>query len=166
MTERCAQSGVTLIEMLVALSVFALIGLASFAVLDTIVRTDRQSSGRLESLAKIDTVLRIFEADALLARTRPMVTPKAVSFVARDHQVTYAQTSRGVLRRIERPGVDPLEQQLLPPPSTANWRFVTVDAAGVIDPQAAVEFVVQPDGDSAEAVRKLVPVPPALTKRP
>ncbi|WP_299783234.1 type II secretion system protein J [uncultured Roseobacter sp.] len=166
MTHRCGRSGVTLIEMLVALSVFSLIGLASFAVLDTILRTDRQTSGRLAALARIEIALQIFETDVLRAQTRPTISAEQLSLATGDGSVSYAQTPGGMMRRIDRTGLDRLEQQLLPPPASAAWRFVTPATSGGPDQRAAIELVIRPEGNSTIAVRKLVPVPPALTEQP
>jgi len=51
---RDQEAGVTLIEMLVALSLFALVGIASFTTLDTILRVRERTDGRLEHLAQLD----------------------------------------------------------------------------------------------------------------
>jgi len=50
MGRRSTQSGVTLIEMLVALSISAMIGLAGFIFLESVTRTEAGVSGRLEQL--------------------------------------------------------------------------------------------------------------------
>ncbi len=60
---RDGQAGFTLIEMLVALALFALVGLASFAVLDTVIRTRERTEGRLEAVAQIDRALILFGRD-------------------------------------------------------------------------------------------------------
>lgn len=160
MTKRGASSGVTLIEMLVALSIFSLIGLASFAVLDTIVRTDRQSKGRLDALARIETAFRLFEVDLLRARGTPSVSPDRVSLLSGDHRVTYAQKPGGVIRIIEREDLDPFEQQVLPAPAMASWHLVAGARDDATGPRDAIEFVLLPEGDREATLRKLVPLPP------
>ena len=42
-----SEAGFTLVEMLVALALFALVGLASFALLETVIRTRDRTEGRL-----------------------------------------------------------------------------------------------------------------------
>jgi general secretion pathway protein J len=65
---RDGQAGFTLIEMLVALALFALVGLASFAVLDTVIRTRERTEGRLEAVAQIDRALILFGRDVAQGR--------------------------------------------------------------------------------------------------
>lgn len=65
---RLATAGVTLVEMLVALVLFALIGAAGFGVLDQILRTQRATEGRLERLAGIQRGLYLLTTDFLQAR--------------------------------------------------------------------------------------------------
>ncbi len=57
------QAGVTLIEVLVALALFSLIGLAGFSMLDNILRVQSGTEGRLERLAQIDRTLVVFTRD-------------------------------------------------------------------------------------------------------
>ncbi len=58
-----SEAGFTLIEMLVALALFALVGLACFAVLDTVIRTRDRTETRLETVAEIDRALILFGRD-------------------------------------------------------------------------------------------------------
>ena len=63
MSARDAEAGITLVEMLVALSLFALVGLASFALLDTVIRTRDRTEGRLDDVAALDRALILFGRD-------------------------------------------------------------------------------------------------------
>ena len=56
-------AGFTLVEMLVALALFAAIGLAGFTVLDTVVRVRGGTEGRLERLGEIDRALALLTLD-------------------------------------------------------------------------------------------------------
>ena len=58
-----SEAGFTLVEMLVALALFALIGLASFAVLDTVIRTRDRTEGRLDAVAALDRALILWSRD-------------------------------------------------------------------------------------------------------
>ena len=62
---RDPQSGVTLIEMLVSLAIFALVGLASFTILDTLLKTRAHTQGRLDLVAEYDRALVVFDQDVL-----------------------------------------------------------------------------------------------------
>lgn len=63
MTQRDSVAGLTLVEMLVALVLFAMVGIASFTTLDTIIRVRDRTEGRLENLAQIDRALQLFSRD-------------------------------------------------------------------------------------------------------
>ncbi len=67
---RQRDAGITLVEMLVALMIFALVALASFTTLDTILRVRERTDGRLEHLAKLDRALQVFGRD--LAQSDPL----------------------------------------------------------------------------------------------
>lgn len=71
-------AGVTLIEMLVALSLFALVGIASFTTLDTILRVRERTDGRLEHLAQLDRALLIFGRDVVQADPRSVTLEDGV----------------------------------------------------------------------------------------
>lgn len=60
---RGAEAGLTLVEMLVALALFALVGLASFGVLDAVIRTRDRTEGRLEAVAALDRALLLWSRD-------------------------------------------------------------------------------------------------------
>lgn len=60
---RRPEAGVTLVEMLVALALFALVGLAAVTVLDTVIRTRDRTEGRLEEVAALDRALILVGRD-------------------------------------------------------------------------------------------------------
>lgn len=164
MTARAGQSGVTLIEMLVALSVFSLIGIASFSVLDTIARTDRQTAGRLEEFSQIDLTLRLFEADVLRASAEYTVDEKVVSLITEDGRINYWHGPDGLYRQIVRPDQPETEQLILPPPYLAHWRIQRPGDANASEETStetvAIEMILIPGNDDSRATRKLVPLTP------
>lgn len=64
---RGTDAGITLVEMLVALAIFALVGVASFTTLDTILNVRNRSEGRLERLAALDRGVQVFSRDVAQA---------------------------------------------------------------------------------------------------
>lgn len=166
MTTRAGQSGVTLIEMLVALSVFSLIGIASFSMLDTVVRTDRQTAGRLEQYSEIDLALRLFEADVLRASPEYNFTEATFSMVTADGRVTYSSGEDGLTRQIKVSDRPDVEQNLMPSPYLARWKLLRPGGANASDKDvaetAAVEMVLVSGNDEARVVRKLVRLTPVL----
>ena len=65
---RTATAGFTLVEMLVALAIFALIGVAGFSMLDQVLRTQRLTDGRLERLAEMQRAMHMITLDFAQAR--------------------------------------------------------------------------------------------------
>ncbi len=61
--DRHGEAGVTLIEVLVSLAIFAVIGIAGLTVLDTVARTGERTDGRLERLAEIDRAFLVIRRD-------------------------------------------------------------------------------------------------------
>lgn len=58
-----SQRGFTFIEMLLATAIFALVGLASVAVLDSVTRSDTASQAALARLQKLQQVMMLLERD-------------------------------------------------------------------------------------------------------
>lgn len=58
-----SQRGFTFIEMLLATAIFALVGLASVAVLDSVTRSDTASQAALARLQKLQQVMMLIERD-------------------------------------------------------------------------------------------------------
>lgn len=65
---RTATAGFTLVEVLVALAIFALIGVAGFSMLDQVLRTQRLTDGRLERLAEMQRAMHMITLDFAQAR--------------------------------------------------------------------------------------------------
>ena len=66
--QRSGTAGFTLVEVLVALAIFALIGVAGFSMLDQVLRTQRQTEGRLERLAEMQRAMHLITLDFSQAR--------------------------------------------------------------------------------------------------
>lgn len=60
---RRAQSGFTLIEMLIALALFSLIGIAGFTLVSGILRVQERTEGRLERLAQLQRAMYLLTFD-------------------------------------------------------------------------------------------------------
>lgn len=66
-----ANSGFTLIEILVAMAIFSLIGLASAGVVSSVIDSNEQSKQRVEQLEVLQRAMLIMERDILQALPRP-----------------------------------------------------------------------------------------------
>lgn len=175
---RDAEAGVTLVEMLVALAIFALVGLASFAVLDAVIRTRDRTEGRLERVAEIDRALFLFGRDLLQGDAGATTLADGVlAFGLRGAGgpavMSYTFVDGVLERRVGGPDGSGPRQRLLP--GLAAARFRGLDASGAWHdawpPEAAegggdeapalvgVEMVLAlAEGEGAPTVRRLVPL--------
>ena len=147
MTARRAPSaGFTLIEVLVALALFALISVAGFTMLDQVLRTQRQTDGRLERLAELQRAMYLVTADFLQARGRSFTTGPADTgaMIAlrrnasdlRDGSLRLSfRVQDGVLLRIVQgnSGSPIAEQPLVKAVTLAEWRFFDAAAGWVAE---------------------------------
>ena len=65
-------AGFTLLEVLVAISIFALVGVASYQVLSTVLQTDSRLSGRSEQLRQINRAFWLIQQDIEHLAQRPV----------------------------------------------------------------------------------------------
>lgn len=178
--KRTPDAGVTLIEMTIALALFALIGSAGFATLDQVLRSQRGTEGRLERLSERQRALHVILTDFEMAESR--------SLQATDVTVSLARTSRdrslnlryhlkdGVLHReiADGEGTALADQAILTNVEGMAWRFLTPEgvwsdvwpndpAQTVTTPRnpRAVELVISLQ-DQAGSLRRVAPLPADL----
>lgn len=182
---RSATAGVTLVEMLVALVLFALIGGAGFGMLDQILRTQSRTEGRLERLARIQRGMYLLTTDFAQARPATLIHEAGdqgpVLAVARSAAETGAgwialtyRLQDGVLLRdvADAAGRQVARQPLLDGVSGIEWQFYDADL-GWVDQwppirQAAV-LAQRPSNpaavaavislDDAQQLRRVAPLP-------
>jgi general secretion pathway protein J len=173
MQARHHEAGITLVEMLVALMIFALVALASFTTLDTILRVRERTDGRLEHLAKLDRALQVFGRD--VAQSDPLEV-KLEDNVLRTTQTTgralrtYLVADQTLQRENRFESADvPLVQSLMGNVSGISfrvlgedreWRDIWPDPAEPM-PAMAVDMVVTlTDGKTLKRLVLLVQVVP------
>ena len=117
MTVRNSQAGVTLIEMLAALSVAAMIGVAGFTFLDSVTTRDAQLTGRLDRLLTQDRAFRVFARDAADARRAVFSENTDLMLVGRGYTLIWqAGDADGLTRRIVWPDGREMSQTVLSEP--------------------------------------------------
>ena len=84
---RNARSGVTLIEMLLALAVSSMIGVAGFVLLEGMTRTDSGVSGALNHLSDQDRAFRLFSMDMAEALEARLTDTGTLELQRLDHLV-------------------------------------------------------------------------------
>ncbi|MES2665535.1 MAG: type II secretion system protein GspJ [Pseudomonadota bacterium] len=127
MTLRNAQSGVTLIEMMVALAIFALIGTAGFSMLDQVLRTQSRTEGRLEALGDLQRGLYLVGLDAAMAEARSVAgSGEAVAFLRSGGVGVRYGLQDGVLRRglTDAQGRGLADQPLIKGVQAVQWRYL------------------------------------------
>lgn len=168
---RDPEAGISLVEMLVALALFALVGLAGFATLDAIIKSRTRTEGRLAEISAIDRTLLLFGRDLQQARpgsvtgdgTTIAIADGALrlSWVWKDRalirqQTDVAQGTEGVVQTL---GPDFALAQLRYLDAGRGWHYRWPDT-GSGDPRLiAVELVLERASTTGQ-IRKIV----ALTK--
>lgn len=127
--KRSSDAGLSLIEVLVSLAIFAIIGIAGLAVLNTVARTGERTDGKLDRLAEIDRAFLVIRRDlAQVAAGNITLDGDVLTFrrAAQDQavNVTYLLENTMLLRRIALPVGAPVDQQLLTQVTMAEWRLM------------------------------------------
>lgn len=172
-------SGMTLVEVLVALAVFAVIGTAAFAMLDQTLRSERLAGARLARLVEIQRTMRVLSIDTLQAISGSVTQDgSALSFLRRGAVlggggpaveglvVRYSLDGSTFIREIGAPGTEPAQQSLLTDVVSARWQLVQsggyLSAASRAEGTEGLDLVLDLSGD--QRLRGLFPVPHDLTK--
>ncbi|MEO1554861.1 MAG: prepilin-type N-terminal cleavage/methylation domain-containing protein [Pseudomonadota bacterium] len=117
---RSAQAGVTLIEMLVALSISALIGLAGFIFLESVTRTEAGVAGRLDRINAQDRAFRLLTRD--MDKARAAVFETELELRVAEQIIIWRATETGLVRRIDFADRPEIEQSILDEPATLTSR--------------------------------------------
>ncbi len=126
---RQAEAGVTLIEVLVSLAIFAVIGIAWLSVLNTVARTGERTDGRVERLAEIDRAFLVIRRDlAEIAASGTRLADGALTFrrLAPDGalQMTYRLQDTTLIREITRDTAAPVAQHMLTGVASMEWQLL------------------------------------------
>lgn len=147
MTERRqSDAGFTLIEVLVALALFAVISGAGFAMLDQVLRTQNRTDGRLERLASLQRAMFLITDDFLQARGRSLSAasqngPVEVAFRRNAPdlregtvRLSYRVQDETLMRVVSRNSGPPVAvQPLIEGIRDAEWQFYDSQAGWVVD---------------------------------
>lgn len=138
-------AGFTLIEMLVALALFALISLAGVSLVDTVIGVQQRVEGRAERLAEAQRAVYLITADFEQMTSGPVRDEYEVRIgrasAAGTYPVTYRFADGALLRR-----TGDTERVLLPELASVSWRFLHDGAwtSEATNPAAAPTAAVLP----------------------
>lgn len=127
--DRHHDAGVTLIEVLVSLAIFAVIGIAGLTVLDTVARTGERTDGRLERLAEIDRAFLVIRRDlAQISGLDTRLNDDGLAFRRLDAEgsfsVLYHADDSALTRQIKHSDPAPMDQLLLAGVRDVQWRLL------------------------------------------
>lgn len=137
-SRREGEAGFTLVEVLVALAIFAVIGAAGFAVLDQVLRVQRLTEGRLERLAEVQRAMHVISLD-VLETTGGSVRPAegALAFGrtggADGLAVRYGVEEGVLVRRLADGLGGAARQELIAGVQAVAWRFWRADTGWTSD---------------------------------
>jgi len=102
---RSGQDGFSLVEVIVALALFALIGVAGYSMLSGILQTQERTGGRLERLAEIQRALFVITSDLDQADSQPQggsssLALRKQSATGRSVLVRYDLQPGGIVRTV------------------------------------------------------------------
>ncbi|MEM8654284.1 MAG: prepilin-type N-terminal cleavage/methylation domain-containing protein [Pseudomonadota bacterium] len=115
MTRRTRNAGVTLVEMLVALAISALIGLAGFALLEGVARTESSVSDRLTRLNAQNRAFQLLTLD--LANAIRVRLSEVLEVQVSDQTITWQASDTSLVRVLTHPNGQVLRQGVLDGPA-------------------------------------------------
>jgi len=126
---RSPETGLSLIEVLVSLAIFALIGIAGLAVLNTVARTGERTDGRLDRLAELDRAFLVISRDlAQVTWAQMTLGDDALAFqrtgAPRPFKITLSLQDTTMIRRVDLGTSLPVDQHLLSGVATIQWRLL------------------------------------------
>jgi general secretion pathway protein J len=173
---RQGEAGLTLVEMLVALVLFALVGIASFAMLDAIIKTRDRTEGRLDGIVQLDRAVAIISRDLGQSLPDRSLANGLLTFDLIDAggiiRVTYRVQDGTLWRGLQTdPTTAALDQRVITGVAAADWRMLAADDTwadtwpppdGVTRNDGgprAVELRLTLTGESERFLRRLVELP-------
>ncbi len=134
------EAGFTLVEVLVALAIFAVIGAAGFAMLDQVLRVQEQTQGRLDRLGEIQRAMHVVSLDAHQARGGSLASAEGALRLTRSGDasgdgvtVSYRLEDETFLRELGEVAGSPGSQALIGGVEAIGWRFWRADTGWTAD---------------------------------
>lgn len=181
-----SEAGFTLIEVLISLSLFALLSIAGLALVETVVRVEERTAGRLERLGQLQRMM------FLITRDFEQIAPGTLEQIdngvrfERQGESVHAAGQRidysfheGTLFRVLTGGeAGATTQRLVGGASSVGWTFflpergwqstiLPVPGEPPVQPAAiAVELQLDGSGGPSGLIRRVVELPPPQLQKP
>jgi general secretion pathway protein J len=158
MSAKGREAGFTLVEMMTALALFALIALAGVTLVDGVLGVQERTGGRLDRLGEMQRAMYVLASDLEQLARGPVAGGAAKLGFSRmgagvagvPVRVNYALSDGAVSRIVEGPS-GATRQQLLSGVSALRWRFHRKGAGWVERwPPSPAEIHAWPDAVEAE----------------
>ncbi len=178
---RSGDSGFTLVEVLVALALFSLIGIAGFSLLSAVVGVQSRTDGRLDQLAALQRAMHLMTVDLEQVAAAPLTIENNATTIrrfgaaggSRPMIVRYDLDDGALRRTLSLGGSAPDQQQrLIPGVAAIKWSFFDKgawtdawppsgrDAAVSLPRAVALEIDLGPQGGGlAGSLRRIVRLP-------
>jgi general secretion pathway protein J len=173
------QGGFTLLELVIAIAIFALLGLASWTLFDSVVRVQQGTQSHERELRKLQRAVAVIERDLLHIAQQPVVPdPTQLQLVRSnwrnpldlprsERQVLTYRLDNGVLWRDSRAeGAQSVQRQkLLDDVRDLRWRLYDSQVGWRADwptgpnQKAPLAVEMQVSAGRFEAIRRVLPLP-------
>lgn len=165
------QSGFTLLELVIAMAIFALLGLASWTLFDGVVRVQQGTLNHERELRRLQRAVAVIERDLLHITEQPIVLERTQLHLQRSHwrnpldqprserQALTYRLDNGVLWRESRgEGTRIVQRQtLLDDVRHLSWRLFDEQSG-----KAPLALELQVSAGRFEAIRRVLLLPGAL----
>ncbi|CAI8990104.1 MULTISPECIES: type II secretion system protein GspJ [Pseudomonas] len=176
------QCGFTLLELVIAMAIFAVLGLASWGLFDSVLRVQQGTAAHERELRNLQRAMAVIERDLLHVAAQPMVLAPPLFQFQRSHWrnpldqprserqiLTYRLEGSVLWRESQGEGTEFVQRQrLLEGVRELRWRLFDSQSGWVAhwsagqDTKALMALEVQISAGRFKSIRRVLPMPGAL----